>query len=57
MKVEKLIELLSKLNPSTEFDIKGDIFDGEMVEIILQIDLEETPMEENELDMLENIFN
>jgi hypothetical protein len=57
MKVEKLIELLSKLNSNTEFEIKGDIFDGEMVEIILQIDLEETPMEENELDMLENIFN
>jgi hypothetical protein len=57
MKVEKLMELLSKLNPNTEFEIKGDIFDGEMVEIILQIDLEETPMEENELDILENIFN
>jgi hypothetical protein len=57
MKVEKLIELLSKLNPNTEFEIKGDIFDGEYVEIILQIDLEKTPMEENELDILENIFN
>ena len=57
MKVEKLIEVLSKLNPNTEFDIKGDIFDGEMVEIILQIDLEETPMEVIELDILETIFD
>ena len=57
MKVEKLIEVLSKLNPNTEFDIKGDISDGEMVEIILQIDLEETPMWLSELDILETIFD
>ena len=57
MTVEKLIEVLSKLNPNTEFDIKGDIFDGEMIEIILQIDLEETSMEVSELDILETIFD
>ena len=57
MKVEKLIEVLSKLNPNTEFDVKGDIFEGEIVEIILQIDLEETSIEVSELDILETIFD
>jgi hypothetical protein len=56
MKVEKLIEVLSKLNPNTEFDVKGDIFEGEIVEIILQIDLEETSIEVSELDILETIL-
>ena len=56
MKVEKLIEVLSKLNPGTEFEVKGDILIGEIVEIVLQIDLEENTIEQSELDIIGSLL-
>jgi len=56
MKVEKLIEVLSKLNPGTEFEVKGDILIGEIVEIVLQIDLEENTVEQSELDIIGSLL-
>jgi hypothetical protein len=56
MKVKKLIEVLSKLNPGTEFEVKGDILINEIVEIVLQIDLEENTIEQSELDIIGSLL-
>jgi hypothetical protein len=55
MKVSELIKKLEKLNQNTEFIIKGGVFDGEMVELILFIDLEETNVEEVDLDLMSSL--
>jgi hypothetical protein len=56
MKVEKLIEELSKLTPGTEFEVKGDVLLGEIIEIVLQIDLEENTVEQSDLDIFTNLL-
>jgi hypothetical protein len=56
MKVEKLIEELSKLTPGTEFEVKGDILLGEIIEIVLQIDLEENTVEQSDLDIINSLL-
>jgi hypothetical protein len=55
MNVKELIKQLEKLNQNTEFVIKGGVFDEEMVELILFIDLEETTVEEVDLDLMSNL--
>jgi len=55
MKVSELIKKLEKLNQNTEFVIKGGIYEEDMVELILFIDLEETTVEEVDLDLMSNL--
>jgi uncharacterized protein YigE (DUF2233 family) len=55
MNVKELIKQLEKLNQNTEFVIKGGVYDEEMVELILFIDLEETTVEEVDLDLMSNL--
>ena len=60
MNVKELIKQLEKLNPNTEFEIKGSVEDEVMVELILFIDLEEVEVEEVEveevdLDLMSNL--
>jgi uncharacterized protein YigE (DUF2233 family) len=55
MKVSELIKKLEKLNQNTEFVIKGGVYDEEMVELILFIDLEETTIEEVDLHLMSNL--
>ena len=55
MKVSELIKKLEKLNQNIEFIIKGGVFDEEMVELILFIDLEETNVEEVDLDLMSSL--
>jgi hypothetical protein len=55
MKVSELIKKLEKLNPNTEFVIKGGVYDEEMVELILFIDLEETEVGESDLDLMSSL--
>jgi uncharacterized protein YigE (DUF2233 family) len=55
MNVKELIKQLEKLNQNTEFEIKGGVYDEEMVELILFIDLEETTVEEVDLDLMSNL--
>jgi hypothetical protein len=52
MNVKELIKQLEKLNPNTEFEIKGFVEDEVMVELILSIDLEEVEVEEVDLDLI-----
>jgi hypothetical protein len=52
MNVKELIKQLEKLNPNTEFEIKGSVEDEVMVELILSIDLEEVEVEEVDLDLI-----
>jgi hypothetical protein len=52
MNVKELIKQLEKLNPNTEFEIKGSVEDEVMVELILSIDLEEIEVEEVDLDLI-----
>ena len=54
MKVSELIKKLEKLNQNTEFVIKGGVYE-EMVELILFIDLEETTVEEVDLDLMSSL--
>jgi len=56
MTVEKLIEELSKLTPGTEFEVKGDVLLGEIIEIVLQIDLEENTVGQSDLDIFTNLL-
>jgi hypothetical protein len=55
MKVSELIKKLEKLNHNTEFVIKGGVYEEDMVELILFIDLEETTVEEVDLDLMSNL--
>ena len=55
MNVKELIKQLEKLNPNTEFEIKGSVEDEVMVELILFIDLEEVEVEEVDLDLMSNL--
>jgi uncharacterized protein YigE (DUF2233 family) len=55
MKVSELIKKLEKLNQNTEFVIKGGVYDEEMVELILFIDLEETEVSESDLDLMSGL--
>jgi uncharacterized protein YigE (DUF2233 family) len=55
MNVKELIKKLEKLNQNTEFVIKGGVYDEEMVELILFIDLEENTVEEVDLDLMSNL--
>jgi hypothetical protein len=52
MNVKELIKQLEKLNPNTEFEVKGSVEDEVMVELILSIDLEEVEVEEVDLDLI-----
>jgi hypothetical protein len=55
MKVQELIKQLEKLNPNTEFEVKGGVYEEDMVELILFIDLEETNVEEVDLDIMSDL--
>jgi hypothetical protein len=55
MKVQELIKQLEKLNPNTEFEVKGGVYLEDMVELILFIDLEETNVEEVDLDIMSDL--
>jgi uncharacterized protein YigE (DUF2233 family) len=55
MKVSELIKKLEELNQNTEFVIKGGVYDEEMVELILFIDLEETEVSESDLDLMSSL--
>lgn len=52
MNVKELIKQLEKLNPNTEFEIKGSVEDEVMVELILSIDLEEVEVKGVDLDLI-----
>lgn len=52
MNVKELIKQLEKLNPNTEFEVKGFVEEEVMVELILSIDLEETTIEEVDLYLI-----
>jgi uncharacterized protein YigE (DUF2233 family) len=55
MKVSELIKKLEKLNQNTEFVIKGGVYEEDMVELILFIDLEETNVEEVDLYLMSSL--
>jgi uncharacterized protein YigE (DUF2233 family) len=55
MKVSELIKKLEKLNQNTEFVIKGGVYEEDMVELILFIDLEETNVEEVDLNLMSSL--
>jgi uncharacterized protein YigE (DUF2233 family) len=55
MKVSELIKKLEKLNQNTEFVIKGGVYEEDMVELILFIDLEKTTVEEVDLYLMSSL--